>query len=86
MPMAEPAPQMDTERVTIARWDKVQSDQAIINLVFGGQDGQSGMLFNTQLMSAFGPGDEDKHDRRDGVDSYQQGLGKAFGLGDNSMG
>ncbi|EGF89525.1 transglycosylase SLT domain protein [Asticcacaulis biprosthecium C19] len=86
MPIGDPAPQMDTERVTIARWDKVQSDQAIINLVFGGQDGQSGMLFNTQLMSAFGPGDEEKRDRRDGVDSYEQGLGKAFGLGDNSMG
>ncbi|ESQ74019.1 transglycosylase SLT domain-containing protein [Asticcacaulis sp. AC402] len=86
MPMGEVAPQMDTERVTIARWDKVQADQAIINLVFGGQDGQAGMLFNTQLMSAFGPEKQDVRDRRDGVDSYDKGLGKAFGLGGNDMG
>jgi len=58
-----------------ARWDKVKADQAIMNMVFGGGDGQQGLLFATQLMSAFGPGEED--DRKSGEASG--GFGEAFG-------
>lgn len=83
MPMPE-APQIDTQPLTIARWDKVKSDQAIMQLVFGGDDGQPGLLFTTQLMSAFGPGDD--RERRDGGDNADSSLGKAFGLGDNELG
>ncbi len=78
-------PRMDTNPLIIARWDKVQSDQAIMQLVFGGGDQQQpGMLFTTQLMSAFGPGQDAEH--RDGGDETDSSLGKAFGMGDTSLG
>jgi hypothetical protein len=60
-----------------ARWDKVKADQAIMNMVFGGSDGQQSMLFATQLMSAFGPGEEGDGDSKPGDNS--SGFGKAFG-------
>lgn len=56
-----------------ARWDKVKADQAVMNMVFGGDDGQQGLLFATQLLSAFGPGDEGDGDKKPG------GFGEAFG-------
>ncbi len=62
-----------------ARWDKVKADQAIMNMVFGGNDGQQGMLFATQLMSAFGPGDEGDGDKKPGGNTG--GFGEAFGMG-----
>lgn len=54
----------DTENPLIqTRLDKIKTDQAIMQLVFGDGD-QKGLLFTTQLMSAFGPngmdGDKDK--------------------------
>jgi hypothetical protein len=62
-----------------ARWDKVKADQAIMNMVFGGSDGQQSMLFATQLMSAFGPGEEGDGDKKPGDTS--NGFGAAFGMG-----
>ena len=62
-----------------ARWDKVKADQAIMNMVFGGSDGQQSMLFATQLMSAFGPGEEGDGDKKPGDNS--NGFGAAFGMG-----
>lgn len=64
----------------VARLDKLKADQAIMQLVFGeGGGDNSGLLFATQLMSAFGPegGDEDK--------SRLAEMTKAFGAG-NMMG
>ncbi len=59
-----------------ARWDKVKADQAIMNMVFG-SDGQQSLLFATQLMSAFGPGDAGDGDGKPGENSG--GFDKAFG-------
>lgn len=75
------APIEDTGSNTLmaARWDKVKADQAIMNMVFGGGDGQQGMLFATQLMSAFGPGDEGDGDKKPGGNAG--GFGEAFGMG-----
>ena len=66
---------MDNNPLIVARLDKLKADQAIMNLVFGGGDNNSGLLFSTQLMSAFGPdGDGDK----DGQQNLQA-MTKAFG-------
>ena len=61
------------------RLDQLRSNQAIMQMVFGG-DATQGTLFTTQLLSAFGPGD----DAGDTGDSAS--LSKAFGAGsDNSL-
>ena len=71
LPDAEPdAPDLSSNPLLMARYNKVQSDQALVNLMLGG-DGQQGMLFATQLLSAFGP-DKDGDDKTGG-------LGKLFG-------
>ena len=62
-----------------SRWDKVKSDQAIMNMVLGGNDGQQNLLFATQLMSAFGPGEEGDGDSKPGGNA--SGFGDAFGMG-----
>ncbi|MGA9658002.1 MAG: transglycosylase SLT domain-containing protein [Asticcacaulis sp.] len=57
------------------RMDKVRSDQAIMDMVFGSSDGQKGLLFATQLLSAFGPEDTaGEGDKKD-----EDGMGQAFG-------
>jgi hypothetical protein len=66
-----------TNTLLAARWDKVKADQAIMNMVFGGSDGQQSLLFATQLLSAFGPGDEGDGDSKPGGDAG--GFGEAFG-------
>jgi len=75
---AEPADDASGNPMIVARMDKVRSDQAIMNLVFGNDDGQQSMLFATQLMSAFGPGEEGDGDGKPG-DFGQNGFSKAFG-------
>ena len=60
-----------------ARWDKVKADQAIMDMVMGGQDGQQSLLFATQLLSAFGPGDAEDGDGK--PDDNSSGFAKAFG-------
>ncbi|MEI9905882.1 MAG: hypothetical protein WDN06_19680 [Asticcacaulis sp.] len=75
------APQLPADPVLMARLDKIRSDEALMKLVFGG-DGQQGMLFTTQLLSAFGP-DSDP----DGSGGEKEAtLVKAFGLGDSELG
>ncbi|HVZ30364.1 MAG TPA: transglycosylase SLT domain-containing protein [Asticcacaulis sp.] len=59
-----------------ARLDKLRSDEMIMQMVFGG-NGQQGMLFNTQLLGAFGPGD----DEGQGQSKDAAALTKAFGGG-----
>ncbi len=78
--MVPDAPQLPTDPVLMARLDKIRSDEALMKLVFG--DGQQGMLFTTQLLSAFGP-DSDQT-ASDGEDTAT--LGKAFGIGDTTLG
>ena len=56
-----------------ARLDKVRSDEALMKLVFGDNE-QQGLLFTTQLLSAFGPGNDDD-------DQDTGALTKAFGAG-----
>lgn len=73
----DPVEDTDGENTQLAaRWDKVKADQAIMNMVFGG-DGQQSLLFATQLMSAFGPGETGDGDSQPG--SGKGDFGKAFG-------
>jgi len=60
-----------------ARWDKVKADQAIMNMVMGNNDGQQNSLFATQLLAAFGPGEEGDGDSKPGEGAG--GFSKAFG-------
>jgi hypothetical protein len=60
-----------------ARWDKVKADQAIMNMVMGNNDGQQNSLFATQLLAAFGPGEEGDGDSKPGEGA--SGFSKAFG-------
>ncbi len=82
-PMALPAETQGQENgdVLTARLDtrmaQVRSNEAIMQMVFGGDTSQ-GTLFTTQLLSAFGPGD----DAGDTGDSAS--LTKAFGAADGS--
>ncbi len=69
-------PQWAHDPVILARLDKLRSDEAVMQMVFGGGDSQNS-LFTTQLLSAFGPGGDDK-----GQDAGDATLGKAFGAGD----
>ncbi len=84
-PMAIPdaGPKIETTPLLMARWDKVKADEAVMQMVFGGQ-GQEGLLFSTQLMSAFGPGEDDAK-REDGGDDSNSALSKMFG-GDSALG
>ena len=59
------------------RLEQLRDNQAIMQMVFGGEGGQSA-LFTTQLLSAFGPGD-DAGDTGD-----KSSLTKAFGAGGDS--
>ena len=59
----------------MARLDKIKADEAMMQLVFGGND-QQGMLFNTQLLSAFGP------DTADGAGDAGNDAGSDTGQGD----
>ncbi|WP_443750528.1 transglycosylase SLT domain-containing protein [Asticcacaulis solisilvae] len=72
---------LGTNPMIVARLDKLKADQAIMQLVFGDNGGDSsGLLFATQLMSAFGPeGDDDESSRL-------ASLNKAFGGTGNMMG
>jgi len=78
MPLPAETPGQDTGDLLMARLDtrleQLRDNQAIMQLVFGGDGGQSA-LFTTQLLSAFGPGD-DAGDSGDGAS-----LTKAFGAG-----
>jgi hypothetical protein len=78
MPLPAETPGQETGDVLQARldtrMDQLRSNQAIMQLVFGGDSTQSA-LFTTQLLSAFGPGD----DAGDAGDSAN--LTKAFGTG-----
>jgi hypothetical protein len=56
----------------VARLDKLRADAAIMQLVFGNGENEPGMLFNAQLLSAFGPDD-------DNSDQKRNALMKAFG-------
>jgi hypothetical protein len=80
MPLPSETPAQDGGDVMMARLDarmeQLRDNQAIMQLVFGGEGGQSA-LFTTQLLSAFGPGD----DAGDTGDSSS--LTKAFGGGGN---
>ncbi len=85
-PMQVAAPQdgadtgLDGNPLIVARMDKLKADEAIMKLVFGGGD-QQGMLFTTQLMSAFGP-DGDSDDS--GSQQKLSDMAKAFG-GNNGV-
>ncbi len=68
-------PQVDASPVLMAKLDEMRSEEAMLKLVFGDGD-QQGMLFTTQLMSAFGPG---QGDQDAGDTSGGDGLGSAFG-------
>ncbi len=58
------------------RLSQLKSNEAIMEMVFGGSGGQSSLL-TTQLLSAFGPGD-------DAGDTSTASLTKAFGIGNDS--
>ncbi len=81
MPLPDETPGQDTGEFLMARLDtrmnQLRDNEAIMQLVFGGDSGQSA-LFTTQLLSAFGPGD----DAGDSSDSAS--LSKAFGVGGDS--
>jgi hypothetical protein len=66
----------DRHAFITARMDKLRSDEMIMKMVFGGDD-QQGLLFNTQLLGAFGPGD----DEQQGQGKDTNALTKAFGGG-----
>ena len=76
MQLPTETPGQDTGDVLMARLDtrleQLRDNQAIMQMVFGGDTSQ-GTLFTTQLLSAFGPGD----DAGDTGDSAS--LTKAFG-------
>jgi hypothetical protein len=69
----------DRHAFITARLDKLRSDEMIMQMVFGGGDGQQGLLFNTQLLGAFGPGDD--NDSQPGQGGNAATLTKAFGGG-----
>jgi hypothetical protein len=71
---AEPKPAVEPfgNPQIVARLDKLRHDAAIMQLVFGNGDNDPGMLFNAQLLSAFGPDDEK-------ADGKRNALMKAFG-------
>ena len=76
IPDTDAPPQVDTNPLLVARLDQLRSEEAMLKLVFGGGD-QQGLLFTTQLMSAFGPGDADQDA---GDTATGETLGKAFGV------
>ena len=80
MPLPAETPGQETGDVLQARLDtrldQLRNNEAIMQMVFGG-DTTQGTLFTTQLLSAFGPGD----DAGDAGDSAS--LTKAFGAGSN---
>jgi len=61
VPVPDAQPDLGGNPLIITRLDKLRADQAILQMVFG-DDGQSGLLFSTQLMSAFAPGDDQEAD------------------------
>lgn len=65
----------------VARLDKLKADQAIMQLAFGeGSGDTSGLLFATQLMSAFGPeGDDSGTSRMAEMTKAFGGTGKMMG-------
>ncbi|MFT4075876.1 MAG: transglycosylase SLT domain-containing protein [Asticcacaulis sp.] len=79
----DPIEDTDTSTDTrlAARWDKLKADQAIMNMVMGGgNDGQQSLLFATQLLSAFGPGEDGDGDKApDASSGYSQAFGNMFG-------
>ena len=80
MPLPSETPGQETGDVLMARLDtradQLRDNEAIMQLVFGGDSTQSA-LFTTQLLSAFGPG----NDAGDTGDSSATTLTKAFGVG-----
>ena len=80
MPLPSDTPGQDTGEFLQARLDtrveQLRDNEAIMQLVFGG-DTTQGALFTTQLLSAFGPG----NDAGDSSDSATASLTKAFGVG-----
>ena len=64
----------------VARLDKLKADQAIMNLVFGGGDNNSGLLFSTQLMSAFGPDGDSGNDGQQNLQAMTKAFGGTGGL------
>ena len=85
MPLPSETPGQETGDVLMARLDtradQLRDNEAIMQLVFGGDSSQSA-LFTTQLLSAFGPG----NDAGDSSDSTAMTLTKAFGVGGSSSG
>jgi len=82
MPIPDAAPEPQAGEFLLARRDarlnQLRENEAIMQLVFGG-DGSQSALFTTQLLSAFGPGD-------DGADAGgRASLSKAFGAGNSTL-
>ncbi len=69
----------DGNLMIASRMEKVRSDQAILDLMFGSDDGQKGMLFATQLMSAFGPGEDEGTDSKKPENAYAKAFGNLLG-------
>ena len=69
---SKPADEAFGNPLITARLDKLRADAAIMQLVFGNGENEPGMLFNAQLLSAFGPDDESGDHKRNA-------LMKAFG-------
>lgn len=57
---AQDAPLKDTDGFMVSRKHRLMNDQALVQLAFGNGQDQSGLLFSTQLLSAFGPEKDDK--------------------------
>ena len=69
---SKPADEAFGNPLITARLDKLRADAAIMQLVFGNGENEPGMLFNAQLLSAFGPDNESGDQKRNA-------LMKAFG-------
>ncbi|MGZ3298241.1 MAG: transglycosylase SLT domain-containing protein [Asticcacaulis sp.] len=78
MPLPDATPGEETGDVLMARLDidRMRGENAVMQLVFG-DSGAQGLLLQTQLLSAFGPGD-------DAGDEAAASLTKAFGTNDDT--
>ncbi|MDC7675336.1 transglycosylase SLT domain-containing protein [Asticcacaulis machinosus] len=65
MPDAQPdAIEENLNGFLVARAQRVDANQALLDMMFGSDTGDKGLLFQTQLLSAFGPEqDEDRQDK-----------------------
>lgn len=68
MPDAQPdAIEENLNGFLMARAQRVDANQALLDMMFGSEAGDKGMLFQTQLLSAFGPEKDDDRQEQGGL-------------------